>query len=57
MPEAARGEKYPLSRFAYDACDLCPRRCGAARSSGARGACGMTSELRVARSALHFWEE
>ena len=57
MPEAARGEKYPLSRFAYDACDLCPRRCGAARSSGARGVCGMTSELRVARSALHFWEE
>lgn len=46
-----------LSPAAYDACELCPRRCRAARSSGRAGACGMTSELRVARSALHFWEE
>lgn len=46
-----------LSARAYDACELCPRRCGAARSGGAPGACGMTSELHVARSALHFWEE
>lgn len=42
---------------AYDHCTLCPRRCGAARSTGARGVCGATAELRVARSALHFWEE
>ena len=46
-----------LSPSAYDACELCPRRCGARRSEGVPGACGMTSELRVARSALHFWEE
>ena len=46
-----------LSPSAYDACELCPRRCGARRSAGAPGVCGMTSELRVARSALHFWEE
>lgn len=42
---------------AYDACELCPRRCGVARSAGRRGRCGMDAELRVVRSALHFWEE
>ena len=46
-----------LAPGAYDACALCPRRCGARRSQGRPGRCGMTSELRVARSALHFWEE
>ncbi len=46
-----------LTASAYEGCELCPRRCGANRASGDRGACGMTSELRVARSALHFWEE
>ena len=46
-----------LAPVAYDACELCPRRCGARRSAGVPGACGMTAELRVARSALHFWEE
>lgn len=46
-----------LSARSYDACELCPRRCRARRSEGRAGRCGMTSELRVARSALHFWEE
>ncbi len=41
----------------YEACTLCPRRCGAARSAGVAGFCGTTATLRVARSALHFWEE
>ena len=50
-------DKNMLSAQAYDACELCPRRCGVARSAGRAGVCGMTSELRVARSALHFWEE
>ena len=50
------GEK-DLSPLAYSACELCPRRCGARRDEGAAGVCGMTSQLRVARSALHFWEE
>lgn len=47
----------PLTRSAYEACELCPRRCGARRAEGRPGRCGMTSELRVARSALHLWEE
>ena len=39
------------------ACGLCPRRCGADRASGARGVCGADGSLRIARAALHFWEE
>ncbi len=38
-------------------CRLCPRECGAERETGERGICGQTAELRVARAALHYWEE
>lgn len=38
-------------------CELCPRRCGADRENGIKGFCGETSEIRVARAALHMWEE
>ena len=39
-------------------CTLCPRMCGAERTAeGGRGFCGMGSSLRVARAALHQWEE
>ncbi|MDO4851447.1 MAG: radical SAM protein [Actinomycetota bacterium] len=38
-------------------CTLCPRACGADRAHGQRGQCGAADELRVARAALHFWEE
>ena len=41
----------------YDACSLCPRRCGADRAHGKTGFCGMGAGPRAARSALHFWEE
>ena len=37
-------------------CELCPRRCGADRARQT-GYCGAGDELRVARAALHFWEE
>ncbi len=37
-------------------CTLCPRRCGADREKAA-GFCGMGVNPRVARAALHFWEE
>lgn len=37
-------------------CVLCPRLCGADRSVKT-GYCGVTDTLRVARAALHFWEE
>ena len=39
-------------------CRLCPRECGADRLSGQAGACGAVGDqIRVARAALHFWEE
>lgn len=36
---------------------LCPRRCGADRSAGGKGLCGVSAHLRVARAMLHRWEE
>ncbi len=36
---------------------LCPRRCGADRAAGRTGDCGAGGALKVARAALHFWEE
>lgn len=38
-------------------CTLCPRMCAVDRKSGGRGVCGQTEEIKVARAALHFWEE
>lgn len=38
------------------ACRLCPRRCGADRTR-VRGYCGGGAAPRIARAALHFWEE
>lgn len=38
-------------------CELCPRRCGVDRSAGQRGICGADDTLRIARAALHEWEE
>ena len=39
-------------------CNLCPRRCGAARTEEEGfGRCGMPWLPVVARAALHFWEE
>ncbi len=38
------------------ACTLCPRRCGVDRNEK-RGFCGQGTLPRVARAALHFWEE
>ncbi len=42
---------------AYDECRLCPRMCGAHRSEGKKGFCGMDGKLMLARAALHMWEE
>lgn len=38
-------------------CRLCPRRCGASREDGVLGRCHSANEMRVARAALHHWEE
>ena len=41
----------------YKECGLCPRECGVNRLEGQRGFCRQTAELKVARAALHMWEE
>lgn len=41
----------------YEKCQLCPRTCQVSREAGQAGVCGVTSQLKVARAALHFWEE
>ena len=42
---------------AYTNCQLCPRACQVNRENGQTGVCGVSSKLKVARAALHFWEE
>ena len=41
----------------YSECRLCARSCGVNRNAGERGFCSSASELRLARAALHMWEE
>lgn len=38
-------------------CGLCPRDCRVNRTEGEIGYCGATSAIKVARAALHMWEE
>lgn len=40
----------------YQNCRLCPRNCGADRHT-AVGVCGEYNKMRIARCALHRWEE
>lgn len=37
-------------------CNLCPRKCNVDRKT-AYGYCGEDDELKIARAALHYWEE
>jgi len=37
-------------------CELCPRRCGSDRTK-LIGYCGGGTDIKIARAALHFWEE
>ncbi len=41
----------------YEKCMLCPRGCSVNRNLQKTGICKVTSDLKVARAALHFWEE
>lgn len=41
----------------YDECNLCPRKCMVDRKNGSLGVCKSSDTLRLARAALHFWEE
>lgn len=42
--------------YDFTKCELCPRKCGADRTSGV-GFCGEGIELRAAKAYLHKWEE
>jgi putative pyruvate formate lyase activating enzyme len=60
--EAGEGEgnllemKVAIARKILDSCILCERRCGAARSKGRKGHCGVL-ESRISSEFLHFGEE
>ena len=41
----------------YENCLLCPKKWGINRRTGQTGVCGVSSEIKVARAALHYWEE
>lgn len=47
----------PLEEKLLSRCTLCPRACGAARLEGKPGRCGGGANARLARAALHYWEE
>ncbi len=38
-------------------CNICPRNCNAERSERNFGICGAGDEIKIARAALHMWEE
>ena len=38
-------------------CSLCPRACNVDRNNGKIGYCGESTQIRVARTSLHQWEE
>ena len=41
----------------YAPCTLCPRACRVDRTAGQKGRCHVDARIRVARAALHMWEE
>lgn len=38
-------------------CTLCPRNCKVNRLEGKKGRCHVDAKVKVARAALHMWEE
>ena len=42
--------------YDFKNCTLCPRACGADRETGV-GFCGVSEKIKIARAALHMWEE
>ena len=44
-------------KTSYASCTLCPRACHVDRTAGQKGRCHVDARIRVARAALHMWEE
>jgi putative pyruvate formate lyase activating enzyme len=40
-----------------ECCKICPRECGVNRIKGNYGFCKASDKIKVARAALHYWEE
>ena len=57
MVQYSKGEVKQVKSELYSACKLCARECKADRNSGKTGFCGADNRIKVARCALHFWEE
>lgn len=51
------GESLRQSKDVLEQCRLCPRECGVNRSAGQQGRCRTDATVRIARAALHMWEE
>jgi putative pyruvate formate lyase activating enzyme len=49
-------ERGEVTMLSSDPCNLCPRECGVNRAAQL-GYCQCGSQVKVARAALHFWEE
>lgn len=47
----------PCLTIQADPCRLCPRDCRIKRNEGGRGRCNEGATPRIARAALHMWEE
>lgn len=50
-------ERAAALRLLMERCTLCPRSCGARRTSGETGFCGCTDVLEIASSCIHTGEE
>ena len=40
----------------FNSCILCPRNCGVDRTT-TLGVCQVSNRVKIARAALHYWEE
>ena len=58
MKQKKERRRRELTKYEMDSapCHLCPRSCGVDRSRG-MGRCHVDNQIRVARAALHMWEE
>ncbi len=45
------------TKVQMDACSICPRDCKVNRNLGQKGYCRESGQIRLARAALHMWEE
>lgn len=57
LPEGELRDKLALARRMLDPCGLCPRNCGARRTIGETGFCGVPGEPFISSHGPHFGEE